>query len=208
VSPHLPGLRRRIYLGYGAEFENTPLPCPRSCYDPQPQKAGATGLHNSSTHREPSDDGSSDEARKFYIALQEKFTYAASEHTSAEIILDRADATKDKMGLSTCAGGVPTKQEVTTAKNYLRENELPYLQLVADAFLVFVEGKAMKGKQLTMAELLVKMDNEMPVFARYTGPFLKPKADAHAKRQLELFQARQGGENLARATTPRALPGR
>ncbi|MDH2310322.1 RhuM family protein [Methylobacterium brachiatum] len=153
-------------------------------------------------------DPQSDEARRFYAALQEKFTYAASEHTTAELILARADGSKAMMGMSSYLGDKPTLAEARKGKNYLLEEELHYLRLVADAFLIFVEGKAMKGKKLTMAELLVKMDkilefNEMPVFPGYRNGYQRDRADAYAKAQYELFKSRTTQERYAAA---RRLP--
>lgn len=154
-------------------------------------------------------DPKSEEARRFFTALQEKFTYAAAECTSAELILARADGTKEMMGMSSFLGPKLSKKDTTVAKNYLLEQELHYLHLVSEAFLVFLEGKAMKGKQITMAELTVKMDkilefNEMPVFPGYKAGFQRDKADAHAHRQYDLFKARntQAKYDAARGIPP------
>lgn len=150
------------------------------------------------------------EARQFYTALQEKFTYAASEHTTAELILARADGNKAMMGMGSYLGDKLTLADARIGKNYLHKEELHYLRLVADAFLIFVEGKAMKGKKLTMAELLLKMDkilefNEMPVFPGYRHGFQRDQADAHVKTQYELFKQRttQTRYNEARRLPPR-----
>ncbi len=156
-------------------------------------------------------DGSSAEARSFYAVLQDKFLYAACETTAAEIVLTRADANKPKMGMTSFDGARPTLQDAKTGKNYLSPEELRFLQIVADAFLLFAEGKAMMGKKLVMAELLSKMDrllefHEMPVFPGYGKDYLRPKADAHAEKQLKLFQARVDGEKFSRATRSRSVP--
>lgn len=154
-------------------------------------------------------DPSSDEARRFFTTLQEKFTYAAAECTSAELILARADGSKEMMGMSSFLGPKLTKKDTTVGKNYLLEQELRYLHLVSEAFLVFLEGKAMKGKQLTMAELIIKMDkilefNEMPIFPGYKSAYLRDKADAHAHREYDLFKARntQAKYDAARRIPP------
>lgn len=151
-------------------------------------------------------DKESEEARRFFLTLQEKFTYAASEHTSAELVLARADHTKERMGLSTCSGARPVLKDVMIGKNYLLEHELEYLRLVSDAFLIFVESKAMKDKKLSMADLLKKMDeilvlHEMPVFPGWKPSNTRERADKHAKKQLELFNTRTGQERYAAART-------
>lgn len=155
-------------------------------------------------------DSSSDEARRFFTSLQEKFTYAAAECTSAELILARADGSKDHMGMSSFLGAKLTKKDTTIAKNYLLDQELKYLHLVSEAFLVFLEGKAMKGKKITMAELASKMDrilefNEMPVFPGYKQGYLRDRADAHAHKQYELFKTRaaQAKYDQSRGIPPR-----
>lgn len=156
-------------------------------------------------------DPASVEARKFFTTLQEKFTYAAAECTSAELILARADSTKAMMGMASFLGSKLTKRDTTVGKNYLLEEEIRYLHLVSEAFLVFLEGKAMKGKKITMAELAAKMDkilefNEMPVFPGYKESYLRDKADTHAHRQYELFKARTTQERYddARRIPPSA----
>lgn len=148
----------------------------------------------------------SEEDRRFFMTMQEKFTYAASEHTSAELILHRADHTKPLMGMSTCPSGKPTLKDAQVGKNYLQENELRLLRLVSEAFLVYAEGKAMRGKTMTMSELLAKLDkilefNEMPVFPGYKSFNARDRANAHAKQQLGLFNARVERDKYASAKT-------
>ena len=97
--------------------------------------------------------------------------------------------------MATLSGANLTKKETTGAKNYLLKQELRYLHLISEAFLVFLEGKSMKGKKITMAELASKMDkilefNEMPVSPGYKHGDLRDEADAHAHRQYELFKTR------------------
>ena len=70
--------------------------------------------------------------------MQNKLHYAVHGHTAAEVIYDRADAERDRMGLTTWAAyphGKILKSDVTTAKNYLTETELKDLGLLVSAYL-------------------------------------------------------------------------
>ena len=63
-------------------------------------------------------------SQKFFQKVQNKIHYAIHGHTAAELIVERADAEKDFMGLLTFKGNQPTLLEARTAKNYLNEKEL------------------------------------------------------------------------------------
>ena len=69
-------------------------------------------------------DGNSEEARRFFSTVQNKMHYAIHHHTASELIVNRVDAQKDFMGLTTFKGELPTITEAKTAKNYLTEQEL------------------------------------------------------------------------------------
>jgi hypothetical protein len=82
------------------------------------------------------------------------------------------------------------------AKNYCSPEELKKMQLIGDAWLLYAEGMALQGKQVSMARLSEKLKElvaqyEFPVFPGYAnnGP-RRPDADKFAKKQLELFNRR------------------
>jgi hypothetical protein len=79
-------------------------------------------------------DPKSAETAKFFRTVQNKLHYATNKQTAAEVIYARADADKDFMGLTTFAGAMPVKNEVTVAKNYLTEDELFRLNRLVSAF--------------------------------------------------------------------------
>lgn len=72
-------------------------------------------------------DPKSSESIAFFKMVQNKLHYATHGHTAAEIIYERADANAPFMGLTTFTGEMPTAQDITVAKNYLKESELKIL---------------------------------------------------------------------------------
>lgn len=136
-------------------------------------------------------------ARKFFATSQDVFHYAASGQTAMQIIMDRADAGKPNMGLTALGNRKPTVQDVTVAKNYCSPDELRKMELIGEAWLLYAEGMAMQGKQVSMQRLLNKLSElvaqyEFPVFPGYNATGLKrDNVNAFAKKQLELF--RKGG---------------
>ncbi len=89
-------------------------------------------------------------SREFYAAMQNKFHYAIHQHTAAEILRERADASKPYMGLTNWTnqkkGGKIYKSDVTKAKNYLSESEIKALNRLVNMFLDYAEHQAEKGK--------------------------------------------------------------
>lgn len=89
-------------------------------------------------------------SREFYAAMQNKFHYAIHQHTAAEILQERADASKPYMGLTSWSnqkrGGKIYKSDATKAKNYLSESEIKALNRLVNMFLDYAEHQAEKGK--------------------------------------------------------------
>ena len=149
---------------------------------------------------------SSPACKSFYALLQDKFHYAATEKTSSQIILTRADHKKPNMGLTTMAGNLPSPDEVKVGKNYLESDELFTLHILCEQFLLYVQSKAVRGKQMTMAELMRKLDellavNEYPVFPGYRD-FYRDKAKRHAQAEHAMFLMRLKRDDVRRITKP------
>lgn len=89
-------------------------------------------------------------SQKFFQKVQNKIHYAIHGHTAAELIVDRADAEKDFMGLLTFKGNQPTLIEARTAKNYLNEKELRTMGQLVSGYLDFAERQAEKEQPMTM----------------------------------------------------------
>lgn len=86
----------------------------------------------------------------FFAETQNKLLYAVTKRTSAEIITDRADASKPNMGLTTWKGAIVRKGDVIIAKNYLNENEIDTLNRLVTIFLETAELRVKERKDLTL----------------------------------------------------------
>jgi hypothetical protein len=98
---------------------------------------------------------------KFYATVQNKLHWAIHHHTAAELIVERADAAKPHMGLSTWKNapeGKIRKTDVTVAKNYLNEGELKKLNRIVSMYLDYAEEQAEKKRPMTMTDWVAKLD--------------------------------------------------
>lgn len=100
----------------------------------------------------------SEESQLFFATVQNKFHFAVTGMTAAEIVKTRADASQRNMGLQSFSGTVVRKKDVTVAKNYLGASEIDTLNLLVAQFLDFAELQAKRHKEVRMAEWLVKLD--------------------------------------------------
>lgn len=100
-------------------------------------------------------------SKQFYAMVQNKFHYAISGQTAAEIIYTKADKTKDNMGLTTWANspdGRILKSDVIIAKNYLQEKEIKNLERTITSYFDYIEGIIERKQALTMADLAESVD--------------------------------------------------
>ena len=139
-------------------------------------------------------DGGSKAARSFYAMAQDKFHFAATLRTATQVVLDRADGAELNMGMTSFKGDHPTLDDAKTGKNYLTEDELQVLENLCEQFLLFAESKAFRHQTMTMEELQFKLNtllaaNDYPILYEY-GSYKRGDADAHAKKQLGVFNAR------------------
>ena len=103
-------------------------------------------------------DATMSETFEFFKIVQNKLHYAASGHTAAEIIFDRANAELPFMGLTVFKGKRPVKSEVTVAKNYMTEKELFALRRMVNAFFDMAELKAERREPMYMKDWLETLD--------------------------------------------------
>ena len=89
-------------------------------------------------------------SQKFFQKVQHKIHYAIHGDTAAELIVERADAEKDFMGLLMFKGNQPTLLEARTAKNYLNEKELRAMGQLVSGYLDFAERQAEREQAMTM----------------------------------------------------------
>lgn len=103
-------------------------------------------------------DPTSAESIRFFKIVQNKLHYAAHGHTAAEVIYQRADASKPFMGLKTFKGEMPVLSDVKVAKNYLDENELKIMNNLVSGYFDFAEVQAMRHKPMHMSDYIEHLD--------------------------------------------------
>lgn len=103
-------------------------------------------------------DPKSAESVRFFKIVQNKLHYAAHGHTAAEVIYQRADATKPFMGLKTFKGEMPVLSDIKIAKNYLDENELKILNNLVSGYFDFAEVQAMRHNPMHMSDYIEHLD--------------------------------------------------
>ena len=100
-------------------------------------------------------DKTSEIARDFYATIQNKFHYAITKNTAAEIIYHRVDSKKENMGLTNwqkSPDGKILKSDITTAKNYLNETEIKNLNSIVNIFLDIAENRAERKIAMKMTD--------------------------------------------------------
>ncbi|SDZ15370.1 virulence RhuM family protein [Tindallia californiensis] len=103
-------------------------------------------------------DGKSEEAKKFFATVQNKLHFAIHGHTAAELIEQRADASKDNMGLTTWKGEKVRKGDITVAKNYLTEKEIKSLNRIVTMYLDYAEDQAERRNPMHMKDWEEKLN--------------------------------------------------
>lgn len=103
-------------------------------------------------------DPNSAESIRFFKIVQNKLHYAAHGHTAAEVIYQRADASKPFMGLKTFKGEMPVLSDVKVAKNYLDEDELKILNNLVSGYFDFAEVQAMRHNPMHMSDYIEHLD--------------------------------------------------
>ena len=100
----------------------------------------------------------SDESIKFFKIVQNKLHFATHGHTAAEIIYERADASKPFMGLTTFRGSFPSLEDAVIAKNYLNERELKVLNNLVSGYFDLAEINAIEHKPMYMKDYVGQLD--------------------------------------------------
>jgi hypothetical protein len=132
----------------------------------------------------------------FYATVQNKLHWATHGRTAAEVIVERADATKPNMSLTTWKGsplGPIRRADVGVAKNYLAEDELRTLNLLVDQYLSFAELQAQRRKPMSMADWAKKLDGFLKLNERGiltdAGRISHELALEKAAREFEKYDA-------------------
>ncbi|WP_153731836.1 virulence RhuM family protein [Sporosarcina obsidiansis] len=130
-------------------------------------------------------------AREFFATVQNKLHFAIHGHTASELIVERADATKPNMGLTSWKGDKVRKTDITVAKNYLTQEELIDLNRIVTMYLDYAESQAKKKKPMYMKDWAQKLDaflefNEHDILTN-SGKVRAKLAEQFAIEQYEIF---------------------
>lgn len=157
---------------------------------------------------------------EFFAKVQNKLHYAVHRHTAAELIVERADAQKEHMGLTSwenAPDGKIVKTDVSIAKNYLTERELEDLGRIVNAYLDLAERRAKRRIPMTMADwarhldrILIADDMEIlqdagKISAEIAREYAENEFEKYRviqdrlfksdfDRQMELFEGQEGEE--------------
>ena len=136
--------------------------------------------------------------RLFFQTVQNKLHYAVHRHTAAELIVERADATKEHMGLTTWENapeGKILKADASIAKNYLNEQEMNYLERIVSLYLDYAELQAERKIPMSMEDWAKRLDgflefngNELLVGPGKIGA---EQAKLHAETEYEKYRITQ-----------------
>ncbi|MDP2944304.1 MAG: RhuM family protein [bacterium] len=134
-----------------------------------------------------------DYAKKFFALVQNKFHYAISGLTAAEIINSRIDSGKENLGLTSWKGEIITREQAEIAKNYLEELELKRLNLLVEQFLSFAELQSVKERLMYMRDWVNEL-NEFLIFNKekvLNNAGAVSRDDMEEKVRLELAKYNQ-----------------
>ena len=143
-------------------------------------------------------DSNSEISKNFYAIVQNKFHFAITGKTVAEIIFKTADAKKENMGLTSwknSPNGRVLKSDVIVAKNYLEEKEIKQLERTVTGYFDYIEGLIERENTFTMEQLATSV-NKFLTFNDYKilegkGKISKIQADKKAITEYEVFNKTQ-----------------
>ncbi|MDD5463849.1 MAG: RhuM family protein [Candidatus Moranbacteria bacterium] len=136
-------------------------------------------------------DPKTDFTKEFYATMQNKFHYAITGNTAAELVVNRIDGKKENLGMTAWKGSVPTRKEAEVAKNFMLETELRQLYLLVEQFLSFSEFQIERKRVMYMKDWLEYLHNmikanKLEVLAG-KGKTSHKKMEKKVKEELEKF---------------------
>src|SRR5574344_159265 len=143
-------------------------------------------------------DRNSEITKQFYATVQNKFHFAITGQTAAEIVYDKADHKKEHMGLTTWKNspdGRILKSDVNIAKNYLSEKQIRQLERAVSGYFDYIEGLIEREIPFNMEQFAASV-NEFLEFRKYdilegNGKISRNKADEKAFGEYEIFNKTQ-----------------
>jgi len=136
-----------------------------------------------------------DYAKQFFATVQNKFHYAITGLTAAEIVARRIDGGKTNLGLTNWKGEIITREQAEIAKNYLEELELKRLNLLVEQFLSFAELQSVEQRVMYMKDWIQKLDNFLILNDKeildHAGGVSHKEMEQKVRRELERFNQKQ-----------------
>lgn len=133
--------------------------------------------------------------RLFFQTVQNKMHYAVHRHTATELIVERADADKKHMGLTTwenAPDGKILKADVIVAKNYLNEQEMHYLERIVSLYLDYAELQAERKIPMSMEDWAKRLDSFLEFNGNAlligSGKISAEQAKLHAETEFEKYR--------------------
>ena len=137
-------------------------------------------------------DPTADISIEFFKRVQNKIHYTVHGHTAAEVIVNRADAEKEFMGLTTFEGDRPHLKDVVIAKNYLDEKELRAMGQIVSGYLDFAERQAERQQTMTMKDWAAHLDQILTMsgekLLQGSGTVSHQQAIEHATSEYKKYQ--------------------
>lgn len=132
---------------------------------------------------------------EFFKTVQNKLHWAITGQTAAEIINNRADSTKQNMGLTNWRGDKIRKSDVSIAKNYLNEDELSALNNLVEQYLIFAQGQAQRRIPMYMKDWIDKLNGFLQLNDREiltnAGSISHELSKANAELEYDKFKQQQ-----------------
>jgi len=140
-----------------------------------------------------------DYAKKFFSIVQNKFHYAITGLTAAEIICTRIDSNKENLGLTNFKGEIVTRDQAEIAKNYLAGLELKRLNLLVEQFLSYAELQSVEERLMYMKDWVVEL-NEFLVFNKRnilnnSGSVSHADMEEAVRQELAKYNQKRIGNN-------------
>ncbi len=143
-------------------------------------------------------DKNSKTTRRFFQTVQNKMHFAIHRHTASELIVERADAEKENMGLTSwesAPNGKIVKADVTIAKNYLTEDEMKYLERIVSMYLDYAELQTERKIPMSMEDWEKRLDGFLEFNGNQlligSGKISAEQAKLHAETQFEKYRVIQ-----------------
>lgn len=133
--------------------------------------------------------------RVFFQTVQNKMHFAIHRHTAAELIVERADASREHMGLTTwenAPGGRILKSDVSVANNYLSEEEMRHMERLVSMYLDYAEEQATRKIPMSMEDWAKRLDGFLEFNGRELligpGKISAEQAKLHAETEFEKYR--------------------